>query len=75
VLSDAAGEAIGGATVRVTGYQRAYAADPLDVVIAAAGDRGHYRRAIRARRGWHDLTVFADRAGARYVQHVAIEAR
>lgn len=74
VVVDAAGHAIDGASVRITGYQRAHAADLLDVVLAGVGG-GRYRVEVHARRGWHDLTVLAERAGARYVQHVAIEAR
>jgi nitrogen fixation protein FixH len=74
VVVDAAGAAIDGALVRVTGYQRAHAEDPFDLTLVAAG-AGHYRGQLRGRRGWHDLTVLADRAGARYAQHVAIEAR
>jgi nitrogen fixation protein FixH len=74
VVLDAAGAAIDGASVRVTGYQRAHAAELLDVTLAAVGG-GHYRGQVRGRRGWHDLTVLAERAGARYTQHVAIEAR
>jgi nitrogen fixation protein FixH len=71
---DAAGRAVDGARVRITGYQRAHAAELLDVELATAG-AGHYRGDVRERRGWHDLTVIADRGGARYVQHVAVEAR
>jgi len=76
VVSDAAGQAIDGATVRVTGYHRAHAADPLDLVLAAAGG-GRYRGELRERLGWpgwHDLTVIAERLCARYTQHVAVEA-
>jgi nitrogen fixation protein FixH len=74
VVSDAGGEAVDGATVRVTGYQRAYAAESLDVVLTAAGG-GRYRAEMRERRGWHDLTVIADRADAHYQAHLAVEAR
>lgn len=74
VIVDAAGRPIDGAEVRVTGYQRAHADELLDVTLAAAGD-GHYRGELCDRRGWHDLTVLAERAGARYAQHVAIEVR
>ena len=74
VLSDAAGHAIDGATLRVTGYHRVHAADPFDVVLAKAGG-GRYRGDVRDRPGWHDLTVVADRAGVRYLQHVTVEAR
>lgn len=74
IVVDAAGAPIDGATVRVTGYQRAHAAELVDVTLAAAGG-GHYRGQVRGRPGWHDLTVLAERAGARYAQPVAIEAR
>lgn len=74
VVVDAAGHAIDGASVRITGYQRAHAADLLDVALSEVGG-GRYRGALRARRGWHDLTVLAERAGARFLQHVAIEVR
>jgi len=74
VVLDADGHAIDGASVRITGYQRAHAAEPLDVALKGIGG-GRYRGELRARRGWHDLTVFAERAGARYLQHLAIEAR
>ncbi|HEX7837108.1 MAG TPA: FixH family protein [Kofleriaceae bacterium] len=73
-VSDAAGRAVDGARVRITGYQRAHASEPLDVVLATIG-AGRYRGDVRERRGWHDLIVAADRGGAHYVQHVAIEAR
>jgi nitrogen fixation protein FixH len=75
IVSDAAGDPIDGANVRVTGYQRAFAADEIDVALSASGGRGHYRSAVHERRGWHDLTVFAARGDARYMQHLAIEAR
>jgi nitrogen fixation protein FixH len=71
---DAAGHAVDGARVRVTGYQRAHAAEPVDVELAMVGG-GHYRAGVRERRGWHDLTVVADRGDAHYLQRVAIEAR
>lgn len=73
-VTDAAGRAIDGATVRVTGYPRAQVGDALDVALPAVG-AGRYRGTVRERTGWHDLTVFAERAGARYSQHVAVEAR
>ena len=73
-VMDAAGAAIDGATVRVTGYPRAHAAELVDVTLASTGG-GHYRGALRGRAGWHDLTVRAERAGARYLTQLAIEAR
>jgi nitrogen fixation protein FixH len=77
VLSDAASRAVDGATVRVTGYHRAHAADPFDVGLAPIGG-GRYRGEVRDRPGWpglSDLTVLAERGGAHYLQHVAVEAR
>jgi nitrogen fixation protein FixH len=73
-MSDASGHAVDGARVRVTGYQRAHAGDPVDVELARVGG-GHYRAGLRERRGWHDLTVLAELGDAHYQQHVAIEAR
>jgi nitrogen fixation protein FixH len=73
-MSDAAGHAVDGARVRVTGYQRAHAGEPVDVELAAIGV-GHYRVGLRERRGWHDLTVVADRGDAHYLEHVAVEAQ
>jgi nitrogen fixation protein FixH len=73
-VADAAGHAIDGAQIRVTGYQRAHASEPIDVVLLAVGP-GRYRAGVRERRGWHDLVVVADRGGAHYTQHVVVEAR
>ena len=73
-MSDASGHALDGARVRVTGYQRAHASEPVDVELASVGV-GHYRVGLRERRGWHDLTVVADRGDAHYQQQVAVEAR
>jgi nitrogen fixation protein FixH len=74
IVRDAAGHAIDGAKVRVTGYQRAHAADQIDVTLSEVGE-GRYRGQVRVHPGWHDLTMFAERGGARYVRNVAIEAR
>ena len=74
MVSDGAGQAIDGARVRITGYQRAHAVDGLDVELAMVG-AGHYRGSVRERRGWHDLTIAADRGDAHYLQHVAVEVR
>lgn len=73
-MSDAGVHALDGARVRVTGYQRAHAGEPVDVELAWVGG-GHYRADVRKRRGWHDLTVVADRGDAHYQQRVAVEAR
>ena len=73
-MSDATGHAVDGARVRVTGYQRAHAGEPVDVELARVGG-GHYRAGLHERRGWHDLTVVAERGDAHYQQRVAVEAR
>lgn len=73
-VADRAGDAIGDARVRVTGYQRAHAAEPVDVELAASGG-GLYRGSVMTRRGWHDLTVVAERDGVRYTQRVVVEAQ
>jgi len=73
-MSDASGHAVDGARVRVTGYQRAHAGEPIDVELARVGG-GRYRAGLRERRGWHDLTVVAERGDAHYQQRVAVEAR
>jgi nitrogen fixation protein FixH len=72
-ISDAFGHAVDGARVRVNGYQRAHAGEPVDVELARVGG-GHYRAGLRERRGWHDLTVVAERGDAHYQQRVAVEA-
>ena len=71
---DAAGAPITGATVRVTGYQRAYASDVVDIELAPAG-AGLYCGALPARRGWYDLVVRVAARGERYTDHLAVEAR
>jgi nitrogen fixation protein FixH len=73
-VSDAAGKPLDGAEVRVTGYQRAHASDPLDQVLAIAGP-GHYRAASHARAGWYDVTAFVTLGAAHYTQHIVVEAR
>jgi nitrogen fixation protein FixH len=71
-VRDAAGRPLVGARVRVTGYQRAHAGAPVDVVLAGAGD--HYRGAL-PRRGWYDLVAQVDAGAARFTQRVVVEAR
>jgi len=73
-LRDAAGRAIDGARVRITGYQRAHASDAVDVALADA-TAGHYRSAVRARPGRYDLVAIVAARGARYTQHLVVEAR
>jgi nitrogen fixation protein FixH len=72
-VSDAAGQPLDGAQVRITGYPRAHASRALDTVLGKAGP-GHYRGALRAQRGWCDLVVIVDAGGAHYTQHVVAEA-
>jgi nitrogen fixation protein FixH len=71
---DASGAAITGATVRITGYQRAHASEVVDVVLTAA-DAGHYRGALLGRRGWYDLVACVDARGERYTERFVVEAR
>lgn len=73
-LSDAAGKPIDGARVRVTGYQRAHAADVVNVELAATAN-GRYRGAGPARAGRYDLVVDVEAGGAHYTQRVVAEAR
>ncbi len=73
-VSDASGKPIGGAEVRITGYQRAHAAESLDVVLSAV-TAGRYRGLVRQRRGWYDLIAAVDAGGAHYTQHIVVEAR
>jgi len=73
-VSDAAGKPIEGAEVRVAGYQRAHAGDAIDQALASGGG-GHYRAASPARTGRYDLTASVTSGGARYTQHVVVEAR
>ena len=71
---DAAGAPIAGAAVHLTGYQRAHAADTVDIALAAAA-AGHYRGAMPARRGWYDLVARVDAGDAHYTSRVVVEAR
>ena len=71
-VSDADGRPIEGARVEATGYQRAHAAVPFDVVLAAHGDA--YHGAIAGRRGWYDVQLTVDARGAHFTQQLAIEA-
>jgi nitrogen fixation protein FixH len=71
---DASGAAISGATVRITGYQRAHASDVIDVVLTTA-DAGHYRGTMTGRRGWYDLVASVDARGERYTKRLVVESR
>ncbi len=73
-VRDATGQLIDGAQVRITGYQRAHASDAVDVALSAAA-AGHYGGTVRAQRGWYDVVAIVDARGARYTQHVVVEAR
>jgi nitrogen fixation protein FixH len=73
-VRDATGQAIDGARVRITGYQRAHASEGLDVALFAEAD-GRYRGVVRAQPGRYDLVAAVDARGARYTQHVVVEAR
>jgi nitrogen fixation protein FixH len=71
---DAAGAPIDGAAVHVTGYQRAHAADVVDVALARAAG-GHYRGTLTGRPGAYDLVTRVDARGAHYTRRIAVEAR
>jgi nitrogen fixation protein FixH len=73
-VRDVAGDAIPDAEVRITGYQRAHASDAVDVALSAAA-AGHYRGVVRAQRGQYDLVAVVEARGARYTQHLVVEAR
>ena len=74
VVSDATGQPIDGAIVRITGYQRAHASEVLDIVLAAAAP-GHYRGAMPGRLGAYDLVASVDTGTAHFTQRVVVEAR
>ena len=73
-VSDAAGEPLDGARVHVSGYQRAHAAERVDLALAPDGP-GHYRAVLGARRGWYDLVAVVEARGAHYTRHIVVEAR
>ena len=73
-LSDAAGAPIEAARVRITGYQRAHASEPIDVALAAISG-GHYGGAMLGRRGWYDLVASVEAGTARFSRRVVVEAR
>lgn len=71
---DSSGAPISDATVHLTGYQRAHAADVVDITLVA-GSAGHYRGAMPARRGSYDLVARVDARGAHYTNRIVVEAR
>lgn len=71
---DAAGAPIDGAAVHLTGYQRAHAAEVVDLALAATAT-GHYRGTLPGRRGWYDLVARVDARGAHYTHRLVVEAR
>ena len=71
---DAAGRPIEGAQVRVTGYQRAHAAELIDVALVSSGP-GHYHGALAARRGGYDLVATVELGASRFSRRVAVEVR
>jgi len=71
---DAAGAPITDAAVHITGYQRAHAAETVDIALAATS-AGHYRGALPGRRGWYDLVARVEARGAQYTRRIVVEAR
>ncbi len=64
---------IADAKVSVTGFQRAYAADALDLAMVSTG--GTYRASRELRAGVYDLQIVVERAGARFVGRHTVELR
>jgi nitrogen fixation protein FixH len=71
---DAAGAPIADARVHITGYQRAHAAETVDIALVATS-AGHYRGALPGRRGWYDLVARVEARGAQYTRRLVVEAR
>ena len=58
----------------VTGYQRAHAAEAIDIKLSRGND-GVYRGAAKSSRlGAHDLVITVDRQHDHFVQRVSLEA-
>lgn len=72
-VRDRAGVRIEDAKVSVTGFQRAYANDPLD--LALVGNGGSYRARRELRLGVYDLQIAVERAGTRFVARQTTELR
>jgi len=73
-VRDADGAPIDAARVRVTGYQRAHAAERMDVELIATA-RGHYGGVMSGRTGWYDLEASVETGGAHFTRRVVAEAR
>lgn len=71
---DRDGKPIEGAEVRITGYQRAHASEPIDIVLSAGKD-GRYRAVVAGSPGWYDLVAAVATRGAHYTQHLVVEAQ
>ena len=71
---DASGAPIAGGGVHIAGYQRAHAAETVDIALAETS-AGHYRGAMPGRRGWYDLVARIDARGAQYSQRIVAEVR
>jgi nitrogen fixation protein FixH len=71
---DAAGAPIAGAAVHITGYQRAYASEGVDIVLGATS-AGHYRGAMPGRRGRYDVVAHVDARGEHFTDRFLVEAR
>ena len=70
---DAAGAVVDG-DVQVTGFQRAHAAEAIDIKLSRGND-GVYRGAAKSSRlGAHDLVITVDRQHDHFVQRVSLEA-
>lgn len=73
-VRDTNGANVDGASVRVTGYQRAHANRIIDVGLVA-GAAGAYQAKLATRAlGWHDLVVEVTRGGERFVERASVMA-
>ncbi|HEU0035840.1 MAG TPA: FixH family protein [Kofleriaceae bacterium] len=71
-VRDASGAPLTDAHVRVSGYQRAHAAQRYDLVLGMIAP-GRYRVPARLERGVHDVTVTIERGTERFVDRVSTE--
>lgn len=72
-VRDRAGLRIEDAKVSVTGFQRAFANDPLDLALVGSG--GSYRARRELRTGVYDLQIAVERAGSRFVARQTTELK
>lgn len=72
-VRDRAGARISDAKVSITGFQRAHAAEALD--LGSVVKDGRYLAARTLRAGVYDLQIVVERAGVRFVGRQTVELR